>query len=59
MIDGRSIFTWKGDSSRIAEMAALKVPVKDIPVVGCYDSSFLISQISLTPVSGGVGKKVR
>ena len=52
VIDGRSIFTWKGDSGRIAEMPALKVPVKDLPVIGCYDSGFLISQLLLTPVSG-------
>jgi serine/threonine protein kinase len=52
LIDGRQIFVWKGDSSRIAEHAALKVPVKDVPVIGCYDSSFLISQLTLMPVSG-------
>ncbi|HLY09598.1 MAG TPA: protein kinase [Planctomycetota bacterium] len=51
-IDGRVIFSWKGDPSRIAEQTALSVPVKDIPVAGSYDSSFLISQMSLTPVSG-------
>ncbi|HVR84326.1 MAG TPA: protein kinase, partial [Planctomycetota bacterium] len=52
MIDGHAIFTWKGDSSRIAEQAALKVPQKDVLVIGSYDSSFLLSQILLLPVSG-------
>jgi serine/threonine protein kinase len=51
-IDGRAIFTWKGDPSRIAEHTALSVPHKDAIVIGCYDSGFLISQLSISPVSG-------
>jgi hypothetical protein len=57
-IDGRPIFGWKGDPGRIAEQAGLRVPNKDAMVLGCYDTKFLVSQITLTPVSGQ-GRKLR
>jgi hypothetical protein len=51
-IDGRVVFSWKGDPSRVAENPAIAVPNKAAMSVGCYDSSFLISQMTVTPVSG-------
>jgi serine/threonine protein kinase len=51
-IDGRVVFSWKGDPSRVAENPAIAVPNKAAMTVGCYDSSFLISQLTVTPVSG-------
>lgn len=51
-IDGRNIFSWKGEHNRISGDSGIKVPNKDAMVIGCYDSKFLVSQITVTPVSG-------
>jgi serine/threonine protein kinase len=57
-IDGRTIFSWKGDPSRISGDSGIKVPNRDAMVIGCYDSQFLVSRILVTPVSGQ-GRKLR
>ena len=57
-IDGKNIFTWNGDPSRIAPHGGWRVPNSAAMVVGSYDSQFLVSRMLLTPLSGQ-GKKLR
>jgi serine/threonine protein kinase len=51
-IDGKMLFSWKGDPSRVSENPAIAVPNRGAMSVGSYDASFLISQMTVTPVSG-------
>jgi hypothetical protein len=57
-IDGKSIFIWSGDTSRISPNSGWRVPNSDAMMVGCYDAQFLVSRILLTPVTGQ-GRKLR
>jgi hypothetical protein len=58
MVDGKAIFDWKGEFTRLNAGGTWRVPRSDALFIGAYDTRFLISRISLTPVSG-TGRSLR
>jgi hypothetical protein len=54
--DGRTLINWKADYKRVKAVNA--VPSPSVLYVGDWESSFQITQIQLTPVTG-TGKRLR
>lgn len=56
--DGKTIIEWKGDSKRLSFHTDLEVPNKTVLALGTWHTSFAISKLTLTPVTGE-GKKLK
>lgn len=57
-LDDRKIIDWKGDRSRLSMPQDWPVPNPKALWLGCWESDFLITRVSLVPLSTG-GKKVK
>lgn len=57
-VDGKKILEYKGDPRQIPSDPAWPATNARVPAVGS-NSPYFVSKITLTPVSGGAGKKLR
>jgi serine/threonine-protein kinase len=57
-VDGVTIVNWNGDFGRLSLPGAWMVPNKEALFIATWDSSYLISEITLFPITGS-GKKLR
>lgn len=58
LLDGKKVMDYKGDGGSLGVGSQWVVPSKEAPFIGSWTTSFTISKISITPVTGA-GKRLR
>jgi hypothetical protein len=58
-VDGKQIFEWTGDVRRLSNYFVLNTPHPRALYLSAWDSKYRFSKIVLTPVSGGLGERLR
>ena len=51
-VDGQLVIDWKGDFARLATPDVANIPDPRAMSIGCYDSVYKISKMTLIPMTG-------